>query len=240
MDKRVEYSGLKEHVINSLKISRSRGAIASLKEKDLKEAKERELKIYKDVKYNELLEAQRAVKLEQYNNSILKQEREIQKCDLYERRIVAYLNCMHFELNGDNEKYVESLKKLEEIIGEEVFNYYNNEIKSIRQKRVLYKNEESYIEILRKSNPNALKNFKRETTDEEFEADITRQGDIEAERKIAENVFGSLNLQISLAEVDTMTILDDDPIRVAKVACPKFKDKILEYQERSYSGKKVG
>ena len=77
----------KQALRSSLVLKAGISANVKVTEKDLKEAKERELKIYKDVKYNELLEAQRAVKLEQYNNSILKQEREIQKCDLYERRI---------------------------------------------------------------------------------------------------------------------------------------------------------
>lgn len=93
--------------------------------------------------------------------------------------------------------------------------------------------------MLKKDDRKSAERFKRETSLEEIESDMNKQYDIEDEKKIAENVFGSLNLQISINDIDTMTILDDDPIRVAKETCPLFKEKILANQEANYTGKKA-
>jgi len=165
-------------------------------------------------------------------------ENEIKGQELYSRRITTYLNCIYYKTH-DKEEYVDSLKELEGIIGEEVANYYNSQIKEIRQKRILFQNENAYISMLKKDDRKSAERFKRETSLEEIESDMNKQYDIEDEKKIAENVFGSLNLQISINDIDTMTILDDDPIRVAKETCPLFKEKILANQEANYTGKKA-
>lgn len=236
----LEYINLKEKVINSLKICGNKMIIAKKVVESLKSSKTRELDRYKDVMYNEDLELKKAVLLEQYNNQILKKENEIKGQELYTRRITTYLNCIYYKVHNKDEEYVDSLKELEGIIGEEVATYYNDQIKEIRQKRILFQNENAYMDMLKNRDRKSAENFKRETSLEEVEEDMDRQYDIEEEKKIAENVFGSINLQISINDVDTITMLDDNPIRVAKATCPLFKDKILGNQERSYTGKKAG
>lgn len=236
----LEYINLKEKVINSLKICGNKMIIAKKVVESLKSSKTRELDRYKDVMYNEDLELKKAVLLEQYNNQILKKENEIKGQELYTRRITTYLNCIYYKVHNKDEEYVDSLKELEGIIGEEVATYYNDQIKEIRQKRILFQNENAYMDMLKNRDRKSAENFKRETSLEEVEEDMDRQYDIEEEKKIAENVFGSINLQISINDVDTITMLDDNPIRVAKATCLLFKDKILGNQERSYTGKKAG
>lgn len=234
----LEYINLKQKVINSLKVCGNKMTVAKKVMETLKSSKIRDLDQYKDIMYNYGLEYKKKLLLEQYNNQILKKENEIKGQELYSRRITTYLNCIYYKTH-DKYEYVDSLKELEGIIGEEVANYYNSQIKEIRQKRILFQNENAYISMLKKDDRKSAERFKRETSLEEIESDMNKQYDIEDEKKIAENVFGSLNLQISINDIDTMTILDDDPIRVAKETCPLFKEKILANQEANYTGKKA-
>lgn len=236
----LEYINLKGKVINSLKVFGNKMIVAKKIVEDLKSSKTRELDKYKDAIYNEGLELKKALLLEQYNNQILKKENEIKGHELYVRRITTYLNCIYYKVHNKDEEYVDSLKELEGIIGEEVNTYYNNQIKEIRQKRILFQNENAYMDMLKNRDRKSAESFKRETSLEEVEEDMDRQYDIEDERRIAENIFGSINLQISINDVDTIAMLDDNPIRVAKATCPLFKDKILGNQEGSYTGKKAG
>ena len=136
----LEYINLKQKVINSLKVCGNKMTVAKKVMETLKSSKIRDLDQYKDIMYNYGLEYKKNLLLEQYNNQILKKENEIKGQELYSRRITTYLNCIYYKTH-DKEEYVDSLKELEGIIGEEVANYYNSQIKEIRQKRILFQNE---------------------------------------------------------------------------------------------------
>ncbi len=234
----VEYVTIRKKIFDVISVNRGKSIIASNILKDLKDEQQKRLDFFKDIKTSDKSEMERAIILEKYNYEIVKKQKEMKESESLNKRAVTLLKCVVALSEGKKEDYEVASKEFVGIVNEELLNYYDSNITELRQKRLIFKRESKYLDIVKKENVEQYKKKIKDTIPaEEIENDSIRQYDIEEERKIASIVFNGYPAEITMESIKNLSLLNKDIVSVAKNVYPEFKDRVLEKQESTTTNK---
>lgn len=170
--------------------------------------------------------------LERYNLKIKEKELENIEADRSILILQAYLNCVIAITNHDSKSYSECFDNYLKVIQATSIEKYNQDLQHIKQKRVTYRKQVSYLNSL---NPVAKQAFIDKyddlLTDDEINEDSVKQIDLEEEKYEFQQSYKKEYPEVVETDFTSGKLLSINPIEIAKMMYPELKDKMLELNE---------